>query len=71
MSTLLEQAIERVESLPLDEQDAVASQILAILEDEIAWTRVFAEKRDVLRRLADEARAEDDRGETIPLDDLL
>jgi hypothetical protein len=31
----------------------------------------FAEKRDVIRRMAREALEEDDRGETLPLDDLL
>jgi acyl-CoA reductase-like NAD-dependent aldehyde dehydrogenase len=71
MSTLLKQALEKVGSLPQDEQDAIAAQILASLEDESAWRRRFAEKRDVIRRLASEAIEEDDRGETLPLDDLL
>jgi len=71
MSTLLEQALERVGSLPPDEQDAIASQILATLDDEAAWKRGFAAKRDVIRRMALEALAEDERGETTPLEDLL
>jgi predicted amidophosphoribosyltransferase len=71
MSALLKQALEKVGSLPEDEQDAIAAQIPASLEDESAWRRRFAEKRDVIRRLAREAIAEDDRGETLPLDDLL
>jgi hypothetical protein len=37
MSTLLEMALEKVVALPLDEQDAIASQILASLADEDAW----------------------------------
>jgi hypothetical protein len=71
MTTLLEQALQKVGSLPADEQDAIASQILDSLADEEAWRRRFAEKRIVLRRMADEALAEDERGETRPLDELL
>lgn len=71
MSTLLEKALERVVVLPQDEQDAIASQILASLADEKAWKQRFVEKRDVIRRMAREALAEDERGETVPLDDLL
>ena len=71
MSTLLEKALEKVSTLPLDQQDAIASQILASIADEEAWKRRFEEKRNVIRRLASEALAEDDRGDTLPLDDLL
>jgi len=71
MSTLMEKALEKVLVLPLDEQDAIASQILASLADEEAWKKTFAEKRDVIRRMAREALQEDERGETLPLDDLL
>lgn len=71
MSTLLEKALEKVGALPRDEQDAIASQILASIADEEAWKKRFEEKRDVIRRLAQEALEEDQRGETLPLDDLL
>ena len=71
MSTLLEMALEKVVALPLDEQDAIASQILASLADEDAWKSRFAGKRDVIRRMGQEALEEDERGETLPLDDLL
>ena len=71
MSTLLEQALGKVVALPQDEQDAIASQILASLADEDAWKKRFAGKRDVIRRMAREAFEEDDRGETLLLDDLL
>jgi hypothetical protein len=71
MSTLLEKALEKVGALPKDEQDAIASQILASLADEAAWKKRFIEKRDLIRRMAREAIEEDDRGETLPLDDLL
>jgi hypothetical protein len=52
MSTLLEKALQKVVALPQDEQDAIASQILASLADEGAWKTRFAEKRDVIRRMA-------------------
>jgi hypothetical protein len=71
MSSLLEKALEKVVALPPDEQDAIASEILASLADEEAWKRRFDEKRDVIRRMAREAIEEDDRGETLPLADLL
>ena len=70
MSKLLEIALEKVGALPQDEQDAIASQILASLADEDAWRIRFIEKRDVIRRMAREALEEDARGETLPLDDL-
>jgi len=71
MSQLLEQALEKVGALPLDEQDAIAAQILASIEDEQTWKEQFASKRDVIRRMALEALQEDAAGETLPLDDLL
>lgn len=71
MSTLLEKALKRVVALPQNEQDAIASQILASLADEDAWKKRFAEKREIIRRLASEALDEDARGETLPLLDLL
>ncbi len=71
MASLLEKALEKVVALPPDEQDAIASQILESLADEDAWRTRFAQKRDVIRRMAQEAIEEDERGETLPLDDLL
>jgi hypothetical protein len=71
MSTLLERALQKVEALPVEEQDAIASQILASLADEETWKKRFVEKREVIERMALEALEEDKRGETRPLDDLL
>ncbi len=70
MTKLLEKALERVSKLPQNEQDAIASQILAELEDEAEWAKQFAASRDKLRRMAEKALAEDRRGETLPLEDL-
>lgn len=63
--------MEKVAALPPEEQDAIASQILASLADEEAWKKRFNEKRGVIRRMAREALEEDDRGETLPLEGLL
>ena len=71
MSSLLEKALEKVIALPPEDQDAIASQILAALADEEAWKTRFIEKRDVIRRMAREAIEEDESRLTLPLDDLL
>lgn len=71
MSSLLGKALERVVTLPPDEQDAIAAQILESLDDEEAWKKRFAGKQDVIRRMAQEALDEDERGETLPLTELL
>ena len=60
----MEKALERVGALPPDEQDAIASQILASLADEEAWKKLFVEKRDSIRSMARQAIEEDERGET-------
>jgi len=61
VSTLLEKALEKIVALPQEEQDAIASQILASLADEGAWKKRFAQKRDVIRLMAWEALEEDER----------
>ena len=63
--------MEKVGALPDDEQDAIAFQILDSLADENAWKRRFGEKGEVVSRMAREALEEDERGETLPLDDVL
>jgi len=70
MSKLLEKALEIAGTLPEDEQDAIAAQILDSLADEEAWKMRFAAKSDVIR-LAREAIEEDGRRGTLPLSDLL
>jgi len=71
MTKLVEKAIERISKLPEAEQDAIASQILAELEDEAAWAEQFQAQSGKVRRLAKEALAENDAGKAHPLDDLL
>lgn len=69
MTALLEQVLRRVQDLPDVDQDAIASQIIDLIEDEEQWERKFAATLPALQRLADEALAEHKRGETISLDD--
>jgi hypothetical protein len=71
MIGLLEKALQRIEALSPDEQDAMASQILETLDDEEAWSRQFRDNPEVLRSLAQEALEEHRRGETHPLDELI
>jgi photosystem II stability/assembly factor-like uncharacterized protein len=71
MTGLLERALQRVQSLSREEQDAIASQIMETLDDEETWARKFRERPAPLRSLAQEALEEHRRGETRPLDELI
>ncbi len=71
MTDLLEKAVRRVEALPESEQDAIASQILATLDEEESWSRFFEANRQKFEALADEALEEHRRGETRPIEELL
>jgi hypothetical protein len=71
MSELLESAMRKVASLPREEQDAIASQIIETLEDEAAWKEKLARAPEKLRGLSDEALREHRRGETRSLDEML
>jgi hypothetical protein len=66
MTGLLEKALQRIEALSSEEQDAMASQILETLDDEEAWSRQFRDNSGILRSLAQEALEEHRRGETCP-----
>ena len=71
MTELLEDALRKVGKLPEDEQDAIASQILATLEDEEAWAKTLRKNPARLRKLAAEALDEDHSTATRPLEELL
>ena len=71
MTELLDKALKRVEALPESEQDAIAWQLLEILDDEEAWERTFLANREKFEALADEALEEHRRGETLPIEELL
>jgi hypothetical protein len=67
MTKMLEQVIQRMSKLPEQEQDAWAAHLLEELESEKKWDESFAKSQDILSRMAAEALAEHDRGETKPL----
>jgi len=68
MTGLLEKALQRIEALSREEQDAMASQILETLDEEEVWSRQFHEKPEVLGSLAQGALEEHRRGKTRPAD---
>ncbi|MEQ8468750.1 hypothetical protein [Coleofasciculus sp. E1-EBD-02] len=68
MTKLLEQAIERVKTLPETDQDAIAALILEELEDETCWEQTFYQSQNALAQLAEAALAEDRAGKTQELD---
>jgi hypothetical protein len=71
MTELLEDALRKVASLPREEQDAIASQIIDTLQDEAAWKEELTRDPEKLRRLAEEAHQEHRNGKTRPIDELL
>lgn len=71
MTGLLEKVLQRIEALPLEEQDSIASQILESMEDDALWDAKLGQDADVLERLADEALRQHRNGETQSIDDLL
>jgi hypothetical protein len=71
MTGLLEEAFRRMESLPPEEQDSIAEQILSSLDDDAAWEQSLRENPGHLRALAREALEEHRRGETRPVDELM
>ena len=68
MTTRLEQAFTEAAKLPPQEQNAVADWLLAELESEKRWDKLFADSQDVLSNLAAEALAEHRSGQTQELD---
>jgi hypothetical protein len=69
MTELLQRAIAEMEKLPDDDQDAVASRILAELADDQEWTSRFeATSTEQWRRLADKARRDLASGRSAPVD---
>jgi hypothetical protein len=71
MTELLEKAFAEASKLPPEEQDSLARMLLDDLASEELWGQSFARSQDELARLADEALAEYERGETKPLEEIL
>jgi mRNA-degrading endonuclease RelE of RelBE toxin-antitoxin system len=72
MTELLQRVIAELEKLPEDEQDAIATRLLAELEDERAWkVRFESTTNEQWDRLARMIRQEIDAGDTTPLDEVF
>jgi len=71
MTQLLADVLRKVGKLSADEQNAIASQILATLEDEEAWEKTLRKNPAKLRKLAAKALDEHRRGKTRPLGEIL
>ena len=67
MTQLVEKVFSEISKLPTVEQDALASILLEELASEQRWAKAFAKSQDMLSRLAAEALAEHDAGQTKPL----
>ena len=67
MTDLLEKAFREAAKLPPEEQDRLASMLLANLRSEQRWDELFAESQELLEKLADSALSADEAGETDPL----
>jgi hypothetical protein len=72
MTTLLQRAIAEAEKLPLEDQDAIASRLLAEVEDERGWAARFAATTDdQWDRLVAQVHQDVAAGGTRPLDDVF
>ena len=67
MTQLLKKAINKVHSLPIHEQDILASIILDEIDSEKNWAASFTKSQDLLSTMASEAIAEHVAGKTKPL----
>ncbi len=72
MTELLRQVVAEIEKLPAEQQDAIATRLLAELKDEQAWENRFAATtNEQWDKLAQMVRQEIADGETSPLDDVF
>ncbi|HSS75673.1 MAG TPA: hypothetical protein VLV54_02920 [Thermoanaerobaculia bacterium] len=72
MTQLLQRAISELSKLPDDTQDALATRILADLEDDQAWDEQFAATtEEQWARLSEMAQREIAAGDSLPLEEFL
>jgi len=72
MTTLLQRALAEAEKLPAEDQDAIASRLLAEIEDERQWNARFAATTEnQWDRLVAEVRRDVAAGGTRPLDEVF
>jgi hypothetical protein len=68
MTDLLKKAFSAASSLPDDEQDALATWLLAELASERKWNELLSSSQEALDRFAGEAVDEHAKGDTEALD---
>ena len=68
MTTLLEQAVNKVKTLSENEQNAIAALILEEIDDDFRWDKSFSSSQDRLAMLAEEATEEINAGKSEVLD---
>ena len=70
MTQMLDKAIEAMKRLPPEEQDAIAREMLARIEEETEWDTLVAtpQSQGWLEQAAKRALAARDRGESEPFD---
>ncbi len=72
MTELLQRVIAEIEKLPEDQQNAIATRLLADLEDEQAWVTRFKATTDrQWDSLAEMVRQEIANGETVSLEEVF
>ena len=72
MTELLQRVMAEIEKLPAEEQDAIATRILAERADEQAWAARFKATTDEQwDHLTEAVRREIADGDTAALDDVL
>jgi len=72
MTELLEKAIAKIKQLTTAQQDAIATRILAELQDEQNWDSCFANTTDEQwERMTQRVRQEIMNGETVTLDEIF
>ena len=68
MTELLQQAIAKIEQLPIEQQDEIAAWFLTELQDDQKWKTSFAETTDdEWDRMAAMVRQEIANGDAVPL----
>lgn len=68
MTKALQQAIDRLQQAPDEQQDALAALLLHELDEDARWTESTAANVDKLRHLVKDVLADDQRGECEPLE---
>jgi hypothetical protein len=68
MTQLLEKAFDQAAQLSDEDQDSLAERLIAEIESEKRWEKLFASSQQELGKLADRALAEHRRGETQRMD---